>query len=574
MAKGPRTQLKFWISVGLLLALLTGFEIWSATKESQVWDEGFELGSGYAYLKTGRLRFNLEQPPLAKLLAALPLLYLNPRLPVEDPSWINKEDIGFGFAFMYHNRVSTDTMLMAARSSIILLTAALGFLMAVWTRCRFGVGPALLALALLAFDPNILAHGHYATTDLGATFFIFAACIAWDAFLSSRRKLHLALSGILLGFAVGTKFSAVMLLPAFAILYAIRWWQQNERFTLLHFAGSLLAVAAIAYVAIVAVYLPEAKSFVPSWAVKRPGPPLETAVNCTNTIGDLLCQTGRVVSLQANSFYRGLSNFAQHNAGGHLSYLLGQFSQYGWWYYFPVVFLVKTPTADLLLFGVLLVGAGLALFRNKFRINVQQVPIAWATILVPPLLYFGLSMASRIDLGVRHLLPFYPFFFIALAAGFFELVKSRPPWTGPLLILVCVLLAAESLSAFPDYLSFFNLVSGGTWRGPNYLLDSNIDWGEDLKKLRGYINAHPAPQYCLEYFGTAVPDYYGIEHTGYVARTNQPGERQNMDCMVAISATVLYDLYEAPGSFTWLRARKPVGRVGGIWIFDVRKPHD
>jgi 4-amino-4-deoxy-L-arabinose transferase-like glycosyltransferase len=574
VAKGPRAGLKFWISVVLLLALMAGLQMWSATKESQVWDEGFELGSGYAYLKTGRLRFNLEQPPLAKVLAALPLLYLNPRLPVEDPSWINKQDIEFGFAFMFHNRVPTDTMLIAARSSIILLTAALGLLMAVWTSRRFGNGPALLALALLAFDPNILAHGHYATTDLGATVFIFAACIVWDAFLGSRRKLHLVLAGILLGFAIGTKFSALMLLPVFAILYAIRWWQQRERFTLLHLAGSLLAVAGIAYVAIVAVYLPEARFFVPSWAVKKPAAPLETAVNCTNTIGDLLCRTGRAASLQANSFYRGLSNFAQHNAGGHLSYLLGQFSQNGWWYYFPVVFLVKTPTADLLLFGFLLVGGGLALFRNRFRANLRKAPAAWATILVPAVLYFALSMASHIDLGVRHLLPFYPFFFIALAAGFFALAKSRPPWTGPLLIFVCVLLAAESLSAFPDYLSFFNLVSGGTWRGPHYLLDSNIDWGEDLKKLRGYINTHPAPQYCLEYFGTAEPPYYGIEHTGYVARTNQPGERRNMDCMVAISATVLYDLYEAPGSFTWLRARQPVGRVGGIWIFDVRKPHD
>src|ERR1700680_2293129 len=113
-------------------------------------------------------------------------------------------------------------MLMAGRSSIILLTIGLGLLVAAWTRRRFGSRPALLAVTLLAFDPNILAHGHYATTDLGATFFIFAASIAWDAFLGSKRKLHLIVAGILLGFAVGTKFSALLLLPVFAILYAIR----------------------------------------------------------------------------------------------------------------------------------------------------------------------------------------------------------------------------------------------------------------------------------------------------------------------------------------------------------------
>jgi hypothetical protein len=572
VATAHRTQPKFWISIALLLALAAGFQIWSATTESQVWDEGFELGSGYSYLRTGKLRFNLEQPPLAKVLAALPLLYFNPRLPVEDPSWINKQDIEFGYAFMYHNRVPAGTMLMAARSSIILLTAALGLLMAAWTRRRFGDGSALLAVTLLAFDPNILAHGHYATTDLGATFFMFAGCIAWDAFLGSRRKVYLVLAGVLLGLAIGTKFSGVMLLPVYAVLYAIRWWQERKRFSILNFAGSLLAVAALGYVAVVAVYLPEAKYFVPSWAMKRPGPPLETVADCKNLIGGMLCQAGRLGSLQSNSFNRGLSDFAWHNSMGHLSYLLGEQSQSGWWYYFPVVFLVKTPTADLLLFGVLLLGGMGGLFRNRFRVKFRGGSAAWATVLVPAGFYFMFSMASRIDLGVRHLLPFYPFFFIGLAAGFCALVRSRPPWMAPLLVLVTVLLVAESLSASPDYLSFFNLVSGGTSRGPHYLLDSNIDWGQDLKRLKVYTDAHPA-RYCLEYFGTAEPSYYGM-HPGYVPRTNQPGERQNMDCMVAISVTLLYDLYEAPGSFTWLRARNAVDRVGSIWIFDLRKPHD
>ncbi len=332
----------------------------------------------------------------------------------------------------------------------------------------------------------------------------------------------------------------------------------------------------IGYAGVVLFYLPEAKFFVPSWAMKRPGPPLTTVVNCKNLTGELLCGVGRVASLQANSFYHGFSNFAAHNAGGHPSYLLGQYSSSGWWYYFPVVFLVKTPTADLALFGFFLASGLVVLFRRGARAKLRHMGTSWATILVPGGLYFALSMTSRIDLGVRHLLPFYPFFFIAVAAGFFALVRSAwPRWTGPLLIGVLALLAAESLWAGPDYLSFFNLLSGGTWHGPHYLLDSNIDWGEDVKKLRIYMNKlTPRGQYCLEYFGAAEPNYYGIENPGYVARTNQPVERQNMDCMVAISATLLYDLYEAPESFTWLRARKPVGRVGGIWIFDVRKPHD
>ena len=575
MENAPRAPLTFWVAVALLLGLMAGLQVWSAIKETQVWDEGFELGSGYSYLKTGKLRFNLEQPPLAKLLAGLPLLYFNPRLPVEDPSWIQKQDVEFGVTFLYHNRVPADTMLMAGRSSIILLTIGLGLLVAFWTLRRFGSGPALLAVALLAFDPNIIAHGHYATTDLGATFFIFAACVAWDVFLGTKRKLHLVLAGILLGFAIATKFSALMLLPAFAILYAIRWWQQSTRFSLPHFAGSLLALAILAFVGIVAVYLPEAKFFVPSWAMIRPGPPITTVVNCNTTLGSALCRIGGVASLQANSFYKGFSDFAQHSSGGHQGYLLGEISDKGWWYYFPVVFLVKTPTADLLLFGFLGCCGLWMCFRKSARVDLRKVPPSWATVLVPPTLYFSLSMTSRIDLGIRHLLPFYPFFYVALAAGLFALAKAqRKVWIGPVLIAICILLAGESLSAAPDYLSFFNLISGGTWRGPHYLLDSNIDWGQDLKKFKAYTVTHPARQYCLEYFGNALPEYYGFEHLGYIGRTNQPAERANMDCMTAISVTLLYDLYEEPGSYAWLRARKPVDRVGGIWIFDIRKPHD
>jgi hypothetical protein len=509
--KEARARIQFWGVVALLLALMAGLQIWSAIKESQVWDEGFEIGSGYSYLKTGRLRFNLEQPPLAKVLAALPLLYFNPRLPVEDPSWVNKQDVEFGIAFLYRNRVDADTILMAARSSIILLTVALGILVAAWTRRRFGGGPALLAVALVAFDPNILAHGHYATTDLGATFFMFAACIGWDAFLGSRRGVHLVWAGVLLGFSIGTKYSALMLLPVFVILYAIRWWRQKDRFSLLHFAATILGVAAIAYAAIVAVYLPEAKYFAPSWAMKRPGPKLEATLNCTTPMGGLLCRVGHLAALQGNSFYRGFSDVAEHNAGGHPSYLLGKISETGWWYYFPVVFLVKTPTADLLLFGLVVAGGLLPVVRKRLWSEARKWPASWATVLVPAVFYFGLSMTSRIDLGIRHLLPFYPFFFIALAAGFFALIQGRRiPRAHWLLTIVVCLLAAESLAACPDYLSFFNWASGGTWRGPHYLLDSNIDWGQDLKKLKAYMGTHPAPQYCMEYFGNADPAYYGI----------------------------------------------------------------
>ena len=573
--QSKRSQVRFWGAVCLLLASMGALQVLSALKECEVWDEGFEIASGYSYLKTGRLRFNLEQPPLAKVLAAVPLLYLNPRLATEHPSWINKKDWDFGMEFIFHNRVAADTMVMAARCSIILLTIALGLLLATWTRRRFGAGPALLAVAFLAFDPNFLAHGHYATTDLAVTFFMFAACVAWDSFLTSKRKGHLFLAGISLGFAIGAKFSALILPPVFAALYLIRWWQQKERFSSSHLARSLMWTAATGYLALALVYLPEAKYFLPSWMLKRPGPGIETVVNPSNLPGLLLNRAGQAVALQANSFYGGLDMLLMHNLLGHPSYLLGQYSNQGWWYYFPVVFLVKTPTADLLLLAFLTCAGAALLFRRRPQWKLREVNPSWATVLAPGAAYFLASMTSHLDLGVRHLLPFYPFFFIAVSAGLFTLLRwHRQSYLRWMTAVICLLLVAESLAAYPEYLSFFNTVSGGTRNGQHYVVDSNIDWGQDLKKLKAYMDAHPARQYCLAYFGSADPAYYGIRNIGYLFESDQIEGRRNMDCMAAISVTLLYDLYIPRGTFSWLRERKPIDRVGGIWIYDLRQPHD
>ena len=218
----------FWPVTVFLLTIMLTLQGVSILQESQTYDEAVHLAAGYSYLTTGDYRLNPEHPPLSKMLAAIPLLFLKPHLPVEDASWSNGDTLYFGAIFLYLNRVPAETLLLAARWVTILFTVSFGLVLALWTRRRFGAAIALLALFLYALDPNIIAHGRYVTSDLMVTCSLFLAVIAWAAFLSSRRLRDLAVAGFALGLAAVVKFSGLALFPIFVVLYLIKWWQESR----------------------------------------------------------------------------------------------------------------------------------------------------------------------------------------------------------------------------------------------------------------------------------------------------------------------------------------------------------
>src|SRR5690348_4014806 len=172
------TRRIYWGLVLTHLAVMAAVQVTSALQENQTFDEAVHLLAGYTYLKTGDFHFNLEHPPLGKMLNALPLLlFLKPELPVKDPRWPDGDLYGLAESFLYRNRVPADRMLFAARLVTIALTLLLGLAIALWTRRHFGAAPALLAAFLFTTDPNLIAHGRYVTTDLIVTLFIFLACV-------------------------------------------------------------------------------------------------------------------------------------------------------------------------------------------------------------------------------------------------------------------------------------------------------------------------------------------------------------------------------------------------------------
>ena len=291
---------------------------------------------------------------------------------------------------------------------------------------------ALLALFLFALDPNLIAHGRYVTTDMAAAAFIFFTCIAWGSYLQSRRKWLLIASGVLLGLAFAAKFSTVFLAGVVPLLYLIRWRQKPRSCSIPHFAVSMLVVAALSVLALATVYLPETMNAF----FLEDRPPLMASVPPGSAVYWLAEKT----QIPAHAYLIGLSSVEEHNRRGHPMYLLGEASGQGSWYYFPVAMAVKTPTAVLLLLLIALGLAGLA-FRN--RIRIRQIPFVWFVLIIPPAIYLAMSMSSQINIGLRHVLPVYPFLFIAISAA-----VARRKFLLPLALLLC-LQVVEHARTFP-----------------------------------------------------------------------------------------------------------------------------
>ncbi|MGO4884063.1 MAG: ArnT family glycosyltransferase [Bryobacteraceae bacterium] len=551
----------FWFGAAALLAWLCAAEIFAAWRESNIADEPLELAAGYSYLKTGDFRLNPEHPPLAKMLAALPLLLFHPVLPVDHPFWTSADEGGFGILFFGRNEDRLDGMLFAARLVSIFLTVCLGLAMALWARKMFGYGAALLALALYCFDPAIIAHGHYVKNDVPVTLFCFVACIAWCAFLNRPGVAPLALAGVTVGIAIATKFSALFLVPVFVILYAIAWWQRRKGLSLVHGAASVLAVVVLAAGVICLTYA------IPAWihGVELRG--VNPAV-CRDFLDrDPGRSMARLVARgipRAHPFLDGLLIFVDHNTVGHQSYLLGMRGTRGWWYYFPVAFAVKTPAATLMLMAL----AGLLLIRALPRARLRSAGLAWFALAVPIAVFGGFSMASHLNIGIRHLLPIWPFAFILAAAA---VTRWRFRYRAAAIAVLLAGLALESLLVYPHDLPFFNIFAGGPSNGPAILADSNTDWGQDAKNMARWFHAHPARNICLDYFGTADIGRPGLRGPPLPA-TWETERRASLDCMAAISTNVLYDPVGDPRQHAWVRELHPVARIGwAIYIYDMRR---
>jgi hypothetical protein len=279
---------------------------------------------------------------------------------------------------------------------------------------------------------------------------------------------------------------------------------------------------------------------------------------------------GTTLPLPATTYLLNVRTLIGHADRGHGAFLMGQVSIHGWWYYFPVAFLLKTPLPTLLFLGV---AAWDTVRRARWR---EEAPLLFF-----PAAYFGFALASSLNIGFRYILPIVPFI-ITYAAKVAGLTWLRPTWLRRYALpVLMVLYAGTSLRLHPHYLAYFNLLAGGPEGGYRYLVDSNLDWGQDLKLLKAYLDEQGVDEVWLGYLGTADPAYYGIRYRSlFVPGTSRPAEGffpiNPAPGWYAVSATVLQGAYSPePDLFDWFRRHEPMARIGySIFVYRVEPDPD
>jgi len=475
---------------------------------SPTYDEpGFML-AGYSYLAPHSAEVPAANLRLAEMWIGLPLLALKPRIPEalrSEPGLVidrNASDLGASFLYDPANR--TEAMLRASRAAVAAAAIALGWILFAASRRLHGPAGGLLTLVLYGLNPVIVSNAALATTDLiTALAFTVAALGYWR--LLHRPTLAWTLAfGISWGALLATKFTGIIFPAIAAVLLAVRWAAGPRPVR----GGRLLLVsiqaAAVAYGTIWLVYgfryslgAPLGESV---WTLPDPG--FAAKVLDLSRRGHLLPE--------AYLFDVHMFLWQLHR----LVFLMGRYSWVGFWSFFPLVAFFKMPPALMVALG--LAGAAWVLGRRRTALpasrRVELYPLA--PFLATGAVYGLVAVESRFNIGIRHLLPVYPMFFVVAGAA----ARFPFPRRGQAAAVGAALLAgslAEVLIARPNYLAYVNEFGGGPKNGWRLFVDSSYDWGQDLPAVRRWIDARAArpgaerPVY-FSYFGNALLDHYGI----------------------------------------------------------------
>jgi len=512
------------------------------------YDEAMHLASGYSYLATGDFRLEPQNPPLVKQYLALPLFLIH-RLPFQTDTqhWRDGIDFFVGQDFLYHSALPADQMLRLARLPNLSIGALLLVLIGWWAFRLWGAKAAMLATALACFEPNFVAHSSLVTTDIGATLFIFLTVyLLWEYFSSPAWWL-LGAAGVSLGAALVSKFSAIALILIVGLIIAVQ----------------LISTRG------------QSRAFLPRRHPSRLGARVLDATAAVLSIAFFAA----LVIPSAYSFqgfqpwFAGLERFLQLAQEGQPAFFLGEHSYQGWRSYYLIAFLIKTPLGSLILVAVSL------LFCRTGR-SLERGEMIF--LFIPVLVILLATLQAKVNIGLRHILPIYPFLFVL--ASRLATIQSRRGWPMHVLIGVPLILTiVSSLKVAPHQLAYFNEMIGGPDQGYRYLVDSNLDWGQDLKGVKAYMDKEKLPIIYLSYFGTAPPSYYGINYQ-YVPGTwplewPLPAESIRATEPRKILAISVYNLQDVATAhdplFRWLLVRKPVAKIGySIFVYDLTNDPD
>ncbi len=583
------------IAILLISLFFLGQSILSMREKVATFDEIGHVAAGYSFLKYNDYRLYDVDPPLMRQIAAFPLLFMHLNFPIRSEGWREKKEIDVGYDFFYRmNGQKADKILFWSRLPIVLFSLLFGWLLLKFASELWNIQTGLFAFFLFSFEPNILAHARLATTDMGLAFFLTLSVYFAYHYWKNPSFRNVFLMGASFGLAIASKTSGMILIPFFfVVLLFVRplvktgnssfslwerlkaaYWNKKIGLYFIHW----IVVVLVGFVVLSLDY-----GFFKTWPIFRDDNDLqkfELSLDKLNLrspeVKEKAVQIAESVRVPARPFIVSFVKWfgflprtkAEGKVHGYRPFFLGKRGRFA---VFPfVAFFIKEPIPIIILIFAGIIGLVLYDYKKFLFLILPVLFILSMDIKVHPWTYRYINLL---------ILPF----FILMASSLINYVKVHNKKTKYGIGLVAMWLFVESLAIFPNYLAYFNEFIGGPVNGHRYLVNSNLDWGQDLKLLKKYLDKHHMREINLSYFGSADPGYYEIQGrkmlgvNGRETGEESPEKLRQLAAprtgIIVISATCLENIEGFfPGiTYQWLKKYRPIAHIGySIFVYDIK----
>ena len=530
-------KLKTYSPLFLYVVLSVFFYIFYASSiinKSATYDEPIIIASGNHFLTSNDNRINSENPPFLKSLLALPTLLINPTKPDINDKVIyeygTEHSFEFGNSFLFNNNFTA--ILFYSRCINILLTIALGLFIVsflkLFTKNKIY---HYLAFILFMLSPNIIAHGRLATLDIGVSLFMFATNYFLIKYFITKNKINIIFTGIFLSLSLLSKFTAILLIPCIIIEIIIYFAFIPKNNKLRNITALLLSILVIPVIIIICFYAGEGlnlllfnRDFVSS--------------NANLIFSNII--TKNIPIPLPYTYLKGFDIVSSLNSAGDEFTFLGGTYQTGIWCYYIIIFILKVPIPTILLSCI-----GFYLISRKYKKN----KLFYIILTLPLIVLFCFSFCCNRQLGIRYILPVFPYIILLAVYTIKKAIDSKSRiYILPVGLALFFQIVSVGIS-YPNYISYFNEIVGGSSNAYKYFEDSNLDWGQDLPGLKQWLEKHSNSRAYISYFGQTPLKHYNIEST-----------TENPDYII-VSASKLHALKKYSKMYRKLFFSKPFDKI-------------